>query len=69
MMRHHEVPKGSAEAPSRADPGFPAIVSLFVVIAVRERSISRQRPASSSSINSTQLLSRRCTQPALITCP
>jgi hypothetical protein len=32
-MRHREVQKGSAEAPSRADPGFPAIVSLFVVVA------------------------------------
>jgi hypothetical protein len=41
---------------------------LFVVVAVRERSISRQRPASSSSINNTQLLSRRCTQPAPVTC-
>jgi hypothetical protein len=69
MMRHHEVPKGRAEAPSRADPGFPAIVSLFVVIAVRERSISLQRLASSASINSTQLPSRRCTLPAPVTCP
>jgi hypothetical protein len=68
-MRHHEVPKGGAEAPSRADPGFPVIVSLFAVVAVRERSISRQRPASSSAINNTQLLSRRCTQPGLVTCP